>query len=164
VHDEAAAIMYGTQPLYFRITADVCTTIWTIDRPGQRALIPPRYMRLIKRFKVQVNLSSYRLGSSGIRTQMWILCSNIRMFCYLIRENSLVRMEIDFNNLLLRRAMVSGRRWPEIDVQSEGQQTLDAFLLLRNLRDVVITGDVQPLYAMQLKASMENSTNISSVF
>ncbi len=95
---------------------------------------------------------------------MWILCSNIRMFCYLIRENSLVRMEIDFNNLLLRRAMVSGRRWPEIDVQSEGQQTLDAFLLLRNLRDVVITGDVQPLYAMQLKASMENSTNISSVF
>lgn len=73
-------------------------------------------------------------------------------------------MEIEFNNLVLGRAMISGWWWPEIDMQMEGQETLDAFLLLRGVRDVVITGDVQPLYAMQLKASMENSTNISSVF
>lgn len=73
-------------------------------------------------------------------------------------------MEIEFNNLVLGGDMISGWQCPEIDMQMEGQETLDAFLLLRNVRDVVITGDVQPLYAMQLKASMENSTSISSVF
>lgn len=83
---------------------------------------------------------------------------NIHAFCHLVRENSLVRMEIDISNLLADRAMVSALGWSEKDLQSEGQGTLDAFLLLRNVRDVVITGDVQPLYAMQLKALMESST------
>jgi len=164
LHDEAAGIMYGTQPVYFRLTDDDFTTVWQMDRPGQNVLIPPHYMRLIKRLRVQVILFDGRLGSSRLRTQMSSLRSNINSFCHLVRENSLVGMEIEFNNLVLGRAMISGWWWPEIDMQMEGQETLDAFLLLRGVRDVVITGDVQPLYAMQLKASMENSTNISSVF
>lgn len=89
---------------------------------------------------------------------MWYLWDNIQTFCHLIKGNSLARMEIEFNNLLLRRAMVSMCRWPEMNLQLEGQEILDAFLVLRDVRDVVITGDVQPLYAMQLKAFMEIST------
>lgn len=164
VHDEAAAIMYGTQPVYFRLTEMDSTTVWQMDWPGQNVLILPHYMRLIKRLRVEVILFDGRPGSSRLRTQMSRLRSNINSFCHLVRENSLVGMEIEFNNLVLGRAMISGRRWPEIDMQMEGQETLDAFLLLRGVRDVVITGDVHPLYAMQLKASMENSTSICSVF
>lgn len=158
VHDEAAAIMYGTQPFYVRITGYDLATVWTVNQPGPKMLISPRYMRLIKRFKVQADLCNCRLGSSGCRANMWYLWDNIQTFCHLIKGNSLARMEIEFNNLLLRRAMVSMCRWPEMNLQLEGQEILDAFLVLRDVRDVVITGDVQPLYAMQLKAFMEIST------
>ena len=149
--------MYGSQPFYVRITSYDFATVWTVDRPGTKMLIAPRYMRLIKRFKIQVDLENHRLGSSGFRGNMWYLWSNIHAFCHLVQENSLLRLEIEFNNLLLRRALASVWACPDMNVGLEGQETLDAFLLLGDVKDVVITGDVQSMYASQLKTFMENS-------
>lgn len=154
VHDEAAAIMYGTQPFLVRITSFDFATGWEVDRPGPKMLISPRYMRLIKLFKVQVDLSNRRLGSSDIRENMRLLFSNIHSFCRLIKQNSLVRMEIEFNNLLLPRAQGA---WPGMNVQLEGQETLEAFVLMGAVKNVVFTGDVQPEFALKLKTFMEMS-------
>lgn len=111
-------------------------------------------MRLIKLFKVQVDLSNRRLGSSDIRENMRLLFSNIHSFCRLIKQNSLVRMEIEFNNLLLPRAQGA---WPGMNVQLEGQETLEAFVLMGAVKNVVFTGDVQPEFALKLKTFMEMS-------
>lgn len=149
MHDEAAAIVYGTQPFLVRITSYDSGIGWEVNRPGPEMLVSPRYMRLIKLFKVQVELSNHRLGPSDIRGNMRLLFCNIHSFCRLTKQSSLVRMEIEFNNLLLHQAKAGA--WPGVNVQLEGQETLEAFVLMGAVENVVFTGDVQPEFALKLK-------------
>ena len=74
----------------------------------------------------------------------------------MLKDNtSLVRMEISFKNRLLRTDS-------KLDIEEEGQEALDPFMTLRDVRDVIVTGDVQPLYALQLKEVMKSRTTIPS--
>ncbi|MCJ1364382.1 hypothetical protein MMC16_003492 [Acarospora aff. strigata] len=156
VHDEAAAIMYGTQPFYVHIRSTGHETVWTADRQGTRCLIARRYLRLIRSFKLYIELSYRCCGTSAIRKTVFVLWSNIETFCSMLKDNtSLVRMEISFKNRLLRTDS-------KLDIEEEGQEALDPFMTLRDVRDVIVTGDVQPLYALQLKEVMKSRTTIPS--
>ncbi len=155
VHDEAAAIMYGTQPFFLKIRSVSIATVWTIDRHHPKCLVAPRYIKLIKHLNIQVDLSlSDACWKSGFKANLFMLWSNIQALCLLLENNLLIRVEIDFRNLLLRQLSWPPRS-PEVDVPVDGQETLDPFMLLSGVKKVVITGDVQPLYALELKAAME---------
>lgn len=135
VHHEAAAIMYGTQPFSVRITGASLGTVWAVGSQG--TFIPPRYMRLIRRFKVQVDLE-YCCRQFCFREAVYVVCSNIKTFCDLVKHNAPV--------WALRK----------LKVQEEGQEVLEPFMLLRNVGDAVVNGEVEPLYALKPKAVMES--------